>query len=172
VSGWREIVRGSVACAGAAAAVAAVACVSVGWAGEADEARAWFALGFAAPSGTWSEAARIAADNLRLAAAPYLAAWALRHSPRLRPLTDSVLAFILVANAALVGAAFGAYGPELASALVPHLPLELGAFSLAGGTYVAARTNPLRLGVALWVAGVVVSLLLVAACAEVALWLD
>lgn len=165
----RGLTCGTVSCAGVAVAVAVAAWVVVTWTGSAGPAREWFAFGLGAPSGALPETLDVALTNIRLASAPYIAAWALPHVPRLRPLVDLVLAFLLVGNAACVGAAFGAYGPELASILVPHLPMELAAFSLAGGTYTAARNTPPSFRVAGCAGVASVGLLLAAAAAETAL---
>lgn len=171
MSPWRDIARGAAAVAATAVAVALIACIAVSAAGAAAEARGWFAFGFAAPRGRLADAAQIALDNIRLAAAPFLGACAIRYVPKLRPFIDFVLALLLGMNAALLGAAFAAYGPELVSVLVPHLLLEFAAFSLAGGTYVSARQKPLRLLLVVFAIAATGCLLVAAAGAETALWL-
>lgn len=166
MSRGRDIARAATTVAATAVTVALTAGIAVNAAGAATEARDWFAFGFAAPSGSLSEAGQIAAHNITLAAAPYLAAFAIGAVPRIRPLTDALLALILVANSALIGAAFAAYGSELAPILVPHLPLELAGFSVAAGVYIAVRCAPVQVAAILVTAITAVALIAVAAAAE------
>jgi len=57
----------------------------------------------------------------------------------LRHVTDVVLVALLAVNAARIGAAAGAYGLPLLDYLIPHGPLELAGFALAGTPYLNAR---------------------------------
>ena len=164
MTGWGDTLRGAGTCA-AAIAVATIACASVHVVGGADDARVWFAFDFPTLHGEFGDAAEIAAHNLRLVAAPYLATVVVRAAPRARRITDVALGLVLVANAALVGAAVAAYGAELAPILVPHVLLELLAFSVAGGVYRAgSRSVPVTTGIS--AAATTVATLLAAACAE------
>jgi hypothetical protein len=58
--------------------------------------------------------------------------------PALRSITDGLLAAAVGANAALVGAALGAYGPSL-SPWLAHVPLEWAGLAIALGAYARAR---------------------------------
>jgi hypothetical protein len=88
-----------------------------------------------------AEAFTIAANNLRLAAAPLLGALVVTRQPALRAPLDVLLSALLLVNAALVGAVLGAYGGDVGARLLPHGPVELAGFSAAGGVYLAARTR-------------------------------
>lgn len=98
-------------------------------------------LGFAfdAPPREPRAAVDVAVGNLRLVAAGFVAALTIGLRPQLRPPLDVTLAAVTALNAAALGIASGAYGPQLLEALALHAPLELGAFAVAGGTYLAAR---------------------------------
>jgi hypothetical protein len=80
---------------------------------------------------------------------------------------DGVVAGSCLLHVVLVGAAIGAYGEPAVSALLPHGPVELAAFSLALALYVGARREPLTLRPALTVAGFAVAGLVVGAVIEV-----
>jgi hypothetical protein len=54
-----------------------------------------------------------------------------------------VLAGGVAANVIVVGASFGAYGPRMARAALPHGPVELAAYSLALALYIQGRDQPL-----------------------------
>ena len=105
--------------------------------------RAFLDFGFDGVPQTPGQAVAIAAHNATLAAAPLSAA---AIAQRLRPIqvgVEILLAALLITNSALIGLALGAYGARLAAAVAVHLPLELAAFSLAGGTYLAATAKAL-----------------------------
>jgi hypothetical protein len=57
---------------------------------------------------------------------------------------DLELAGLLVVNAGTVGVAGAPTAPARLLALVPHLPVEFAALSLAGGAYLSAAAVPLR----------------------------
>lgn len=80
-------------------------------------------------AGTWREALSYFLANLRVVAALVLAAWARQRSRAFRPLLDALIVAAVASNAAVVGAALGAYGIAAASWLV-HLPLEWAAVAL------------------------------------------
>ncbi len=56
---------------------------------------------------------------------------------------DVTLASVAIANAALVGAAIGAYGGRMVLTVLPHGPLELAAYALALAAYVDVRRGRL-----------------------------
>jgi hypothetical protein len=119
-------------------------------------------FGFGGIAGGASAGVEIALDNAQIAAAALVAALL---APRAGPLTttlDILLGGLLVLNASIIGIALGGYGGRLLAAVWPHAPLELAAFSLAGGSYLAARhwNLPAR---TLAAAAVGVALLLLAA---------
>jgi hypothetical protein len=108
--------------------------------GLGDDARARFALTLPAPRGTWAHAGDILLNNVRVTVLPLGAALLVARLPVAgRRVLDVVLIAVLALNAALVGAALGAYGWPLARALAPHGLLELAAFAIAGAAYTAAR---------------------------------
>ena len=160
------------------AATAAVAIVvRLGW---APETRAQLAFGFHGIPARLDEALAILANNGRLltailaavlvAQAPWLAGPDARPGPALtalRAAVDVLLALAVAANAALVGAALGAYGTRMALAMLPHGPLELAAFATALALYLDARRGPLAIHTMLAVAGGCAGALTAAALAEV-----
>lgn len=106
--------------------------------------RAFLHFGFDGVPQTPGQAVAIATHNAALGAAPLIAA---AIAQRLRPIQVAVeilLGALLITNSALIGLALGAYGSRLVGAVTAHLPLELAAFCLAGGTYLAAIAQPLR----------------------------
>ena len=132
----RDIVTGAFACAGAAIAVMASAATAVTLSEADDDLRRALRFGFAGVGRTPDEVVRIALHNARLAAATLLCAAAIPLLPRPgRVFLGAVLSGVLVLNAGIVGLALGAYGERLAVAVALHLPLEFGAFSIAGGSY-------------------------------------
>jgi hypothetical protein len=131
-------------CAAAAALVLATTALAVVATGLADDARRELRFAFGGVDKTPAEAARIALHNATIAAGTVLGAAARPRIPAAtRPVLDAVLAALLAVNAAAVGVAFGAYGTRIATAIALHLPLELAAFSLAGGAYMQACEQPL-----------------------------
>jgi hypothetical protein len=56
---------------------------------------------------------------------------------------EALLGAIVAANVIVVGAGFGAYGARMVRAVLPHAPLELGAYVLALALYVEGRRRPL-----------------------------
>lgn len=159
--------RGSACtCAAVATALALVASVAVVASGSRGRVRNGLDLRFAEPVRDASQAIDIAVQNGRLAAAGLLAAAVVSRIPATRPVLDLVLGAVLALNASLFGLALGAYGLRLLAAVALHLPFELCAFSLAGGSYLQAR-RAARPGASLpALAGVCVLLLAVAALAE------
>ena len=150
-------------CAAAAALVLATTALAVAATGLADDARRVLRFAFGGVEQTPAEAARIALHNATIATGTLLAAAARPRIPAAtRPVLDVVLATLLAVNAAAVGVALGAYGTRVATAIALHLPLELAAFSLAGGAYMQACKQPLSVR-ALGAIAALSALLLVAA---------
>jgi putative Mn2+ efflux pump MntP len=85
---------------------------------------------------------------------------------RLRRPLDVTLALVLLLNTTAVGIALGAYGSRLLASVALHGPLELAAFSLAGGAYLAARAGELGAGRLAIAAGLAVVLVAAGAVAE------
>lgn len=116
-------------------ATATVALVTAVLAGAAPAARAAFGFQLdAAPPGTWADACSYFATNLRIVVALLLAAWARPYSGPLRGPLDVLVSTMAVVNAALVGAALGAYGFDLLGRLA-HLPPEWAAIGFGLGAY-------------------------------------
>ena len=113
--------------------------------------------------GTLNEALGILATNARATAALLLTAIAVTGLPPLRPILDAFVTTIVVANAALVGIATGAYGAAAMPWLI-HLPLEWTALGTATAAYAAARAGPTSPR-ALARAAALTTLLLIAAAA-------
>jgi hypothetical protein len=139
-----EIAAGAAICAAAAGVVLATAAAGPALTGLGDDARRALHFGFAGVERTPDEALRLAIHNARFAAGTLLCAIAAPRLPaRARLLVDLMLMSLLAGNAGLVGIALGAYGQQLAAAIALHLPLELAAFSLAGGAYMSTSKQPL-----------------------------
>ena len=115
--------------------------------------------------GTLDDALGILGTNARVTAALLLAAVAVAGLAPLRPVLDVFVITIVVANAALVGIATGAYGPAALPWLV-HLPLEWAALGTAAAEYTRARAGPLRPRHVARSAGVTALLLILAAVSE------
>ncbi len=80
-----------------------------------------------------------------------------------------LLAAVAAINVALVSAVILADGPRAQAALVPHGPIELVAYSLAGAGFMHARAHARDTNVRLLVGtnAAVIALLAIAAVAEV-----
>jgi hypothetical protein len=148
----------------AAAIVAAAAAESV-----RDELR----FGFGGVPDRLGEAISILTTNLRILSALLAAAVIaeLTRSPRRlaragQRVMDVLVAAAVVMNAALVGAAIGAYGGRMVAALLPHGPFELAAYALALGLFLRARTGALPAATLLRAGGWAAALLVVAALLE------
>ncbi len=92
-------------------------------------------------SGSLPVALDIAQHNLRGLLLPVGAAVLVLRAPRIRPAGDGLIAVVLGGQVALWGVALGAYGARLL-AMLPHLPVELGAVTCATAAWVAARRDP------------------------------
>jgi hypothetical protein len=128
-------------CAGTAAAVSVLAlttAAAVFATGRSEDARSLLGLDFGGVNRSLGDAITIAAHNTALAGGVLACATALPRLSR-RLVVDVLLATILTLNAAAIGLAIGAYGARAITALAPHAPFELAAFSLAGGAYMQAR---------------------------------
>ena len=84
----------------------------------------------------------------------------------LRLAVELALAAAVVANLVIVGLSFGAYGPRMVSATLPHGPVELASYSLALALYLQGRRRRLAGSHVLKVAAVSVGLLALAAALE------
>lgn len=142
-------------------------------------ARRWLAFGFAGLPARPPEAVSIFQHNVRallavagllvIAQTPY---WGGERQPGpahqlVRGAGEVLLAAAVLANVAVVGASFGAYGARMIRAALPHGPLELGAFSLALGLYMKGRHQRIPVGLMTVVATVSVAGLALAALLEV-----
>jgi hypothetical protein len=157
----------AVVCSGAAVLVLAATALAVAATGLADDVRRVLRFAFGGVEQTPAEAARIAVHNARIAAGTVLSAAARSRIPAAtRHVLDVVLATLLAVNAATVGIALGAYGIRVATAIAPHVPLELAAFSLAGGAYMQACKEPVSVRKLAGVAALSALLLVAAAMLE------
>ncbi len=141
-----------------------VAVIVAGVPGVAHLARGALAFDLAAPSRQLSATA-IFTHNLRPVAGVLLAAVAASRLGRGRMLLDGALIAFAAVNAAAVGAALGAYG-TLAAQRLAHLPLEYGALSVAGGSYLAHRHTPPRPALFALIAAAAVTLIAAGALLE------
>ena len=161
------IVTDAVICATAALSVIVVAAAVVWLAGLAEELRSTLRFGFGGVEDSPTELARLAVHNARLAGGTLICAGvASRLKARVRHLVDLLLAAVLTFNASAVGIAIGAYGTRAVSAMAAHLPVEFGAFSLAGGAYMQACKRALRVRELAAVTAATALLLLAAAALE------
>lgn len=161
------IAVGTALCAIGAAAVGAATALGVALTGLTDAARSTLGFGFGGLDPSASDVAAIAVHNGRLAAGALLLAAVVPRLPRLaRTFADVILLAILALNAGAIGAAIGAYGPRLIEAVALHLPLELGALSLAGGAYMHARQRPIGTRALATLAAACALLLIAAATVE------
>lgn len=124
----------------AATAVPAAAVAAVP--GAAAAARDALRFQLVPAAGSAAELLDIAATNGRVVLAIALGAWSASRLPALRPVVDLVAATVVLANAALVGIAAGAYGTRAMPWLV-HLPLEWAAIALVAGLHRLGRAQPL-----------------------------
>jgi hypothetical protein len=166
VSGARPLPARATRVALVALALMAATALLVAAAGAGDRARELLGLRFAGPSGRPADALQVATTNLRLAATALIAAWAVRGRPQLRRPLDLTLAAVGGLNVATMGVALGAYGDRLLGPVAMHAPLELGAFAVGGGAYLAARAGELGAGRLAIAAGVAVVLVAAGAVAE------
>jgi hypothetical protein len=166
VSGARALPARATRVALFALALIAATALLVAAAGAGDLAREVLGLRFAGPSGRPGDALQVATINLRLAAAALIAAWAVRGRPQLRHPLDLTLAAVGGLNVATMGVALGAYGDRLLGPVAMHAPLELGAFAVGGGAYLAARAGELGGGGLAIAAGVAVVLVATGAAVE------
>jgi hypothetical protein len=147
--------------------------------GFAAGARRWLAFGFAGLPARPAEAVDVFRHNLAallavagllvIAQTPY---WTGETQPGrrhrlVRGAGEALLGAAVVANVAVVGASFGAYGVRMIRAALPHGPLELGTFSLALGLYMKGRDRPIPVGLMVAVGVLSVAGLALAALLEV-----
>ena len=155
----------------AAAAVVRIWCAA--------DARRALAFPFAGIPANLDAATAIFANNARLLAAVF-AAVLVAQSPwlagrdacrglaatALLAAVDTVLVLSVAVNTTLVGAAVGAYGTRMITAVLPHAPLELFAFAAALALHLRARRGPLSARQMLTTAAACLALLAVAAALE------
>lgn len=97
-------------------------------------------------TGTAAELGALLATNLPPLAVPLLLAVAVAGQGRAwRTLGDLITAAVMLANAATVGAALGAWGARLLPYL-PHLPFELAALACSCSAWWSRRSDPRPLG--------------------------
>ena len=172
----------------AAAIVLATAAVAVtSWLAFRPEARGWLGFDFGGVPPNVGSAVGIFLNNSRLVILAALAAAIAQArlgdlpSPRLS-LSAGALAWLaracacaltLVAlmNVTIVGLAVGAYGLRMCVALLPHGPLEVGAYCVALRFYLVARQRPLAAKAWISTSAVTVALLAIAALLETFAWL-
>jgi hypothetical protein len=158
----KQITRGAALCAIATVGIGALAAAVVRIGALSAGLRADLGLQLRGWPRTPLAAGVIAAHNAKLVLGVVVcAAFAPGAHRAARAAVEVVFAATLAGNAALIGAALGAYGARLALLLALHLPLELAATSIAGGVYLTARRAPLST-TALTLAGGVCCLLLAA----------
>jgi hypothetical protein len=150
---------------GAVAALVALTCAAA--------MRARLRYGFAGVPHTSAQALAILAANLRVAALVFAMAAVVRLGHRaggdarwFRRVCDALALTPAAVNAAVLGVSFGAYGPRMLAATLPHGPVELAAFARAGALYLRARAAPVEWCGALTSTVVVVGLLVIAALLE------
>ena len=116
----------------------------------AGRAREWLGFPFTGVPATPPEAGRIFAHNAGAMLGAFglllIAQVAARrpHGPAtvqrwIRAAGELLLAGVIAANLAVVGAALGAYGTRMVRAVLPHGPVELAAFALAIALYLQGR---------------------------------
>lgn len=119
--------------------MAAVTTAVIAAVGFAPSLRSWLGFSFAGVPATPRAAIDIAVHNATIAAAPLGAAVAYpRLGTHVRTGMSLALVVLLAINAVAIGVALGAYGERALDALLPHAPLEVAAFSIAGGAYMQA----------------------------------
>jgi hypothetical protein len=157
---------------------------------DAAGVREWLGFSFPGVAVRFGEVVAILANNLGMLAAVFVACgvvqlgrevavadgsggatgrvakWSARV---LAYLCDAAVAASAIGHAVIIGAGVGAYGETMIVALLPHGPLELGAYSLALALYVAARRGPIERG--RWAAVGVVCVLGLAVAAPVEVYL-
>lgn len=179
---WPDLIRAAWIGGGMTAAAGLVAAVV--WLCAAAPIRRWLGLPFGGIQPELSQVLGVLANNLRLLGGLFAAAvvgqLAVRTS---RPTAhssgggmrvmvracDAILALASANHVFLVGATVGGYGRRGLSALLPHGPIELAAYSLGLSLYVAARRERLAKGRALTIGGLSVVLLTISAVVEVML---
>ena len=135
----------------------------------AADARHWLAYPFPGIPARPAEAAAIFLHNLRALAAigglllvAQSRRWAGKPAPgpvhrTLQRAGEAVLAAAVAANVIVVGMSLAAYGSRMARALLPHGPVELGAYSLALTLYLQGRCRRLPIRHVLAISGLSVS---------------
>jgi hypothetical protein len=118
------------------------------------------------PPGEPGAALEVLGTNARLASAVLAGALAAQRFPSARTALDLTLGTLAILNVAVLAAALGAYGAALVGRVAIHTALEIAAFAIAGGSYLAARNQHLTASVLLLATALASALLLTAALAE------
>lgn len=141
------------------------------------QARRWLAYPFTGVPAKTGIAAAIFTHNLRalltVGGALLVAQIFHRTSPNpgggprvLQLAVDLLVAVAVLANLVVVGVSFGAYGPRMVTATLPHGPVELASYSLAIALYLQGRRRRLAVRHIAKIAAVSVALLALAAALE------
>lgn len=170
-------------------AVAVAAALTAQLVGAGD-VREWLGFSFTGVPDEAGEVAGILANNLRMLAALLIAcfvagsAWELARADSspgglarvgngaaiaLALLCDAAVAGSALVHALVIGLGVGAYGGQMVTALLPHGPIELVAYSLPLALYLSARRDPVAPQRLLTVGALAAAGLLVAAPLEVLL---
>jgi hypothetical protein len=139
--------------------------------------RAWLGFRFTGVPGTLVEAQRIFAHNARavLAVVGLLLIAQLAARRPAGPAAaqrwiqaggELLLAGVIAANLAVVGAALGGYGLRMVRAILPHGPVELAAFAVAIALYAQGRRRALTVRHVIATGAVALGLLEAAALLE------
>lgn len=110
--------------------------------------------------------AEILLPNLHIMLGVFVLAWLVADPHWSRTAWDGLVALVLVGNVLVVSVALGAYGWLAVERVAPHGALELGALAVAGAAYLDARRAGWSLGTQASCAGLVVTLLAIAAAIE------
>jgi hypothetical protein len=166
------------ACVAGALTIAACAIAAVVNVALAAAARRWLAYPFAGIPARPGEAAAIFLHNVRALAA-VAGLLLVAQSPHwagnidggpvhqaIRRGGEALLAAGVSANVIVVGASVGAYGSRMVRAVLPHGPIELGAYALAIALYIQGRDKPVHASHTLATAAMAISLLALAALLE------
>jgi len=121
----------------------------------AEQARTWLDFPFAGVDPTASTAISIFANNARMLLGVVAGAAVIQSRPcramdgdrsslgvLVMSLLDTLFVLVAASNIVVVGAALGAYGGRMATAMLPHGPFELAAFAAVLTLYRRARRGP------------------------------
>ncbi|MEN3284324.1 MAG: hypothetical protein V7607_5464 [Solirubrobacteraceae bacterium] len=135
----RSLRRDVATVAGLLFGMAAFTCLAVCAVGLSRDVRHALALNVGGHRRPIADAIPIAVNNVRVTVTALGGSVIVARFPRARPVLDVALVAVLAINAALLGAAIGAYGGPLLEDLAWHGPLEVSGFAIAGAAYLDAR---------------------------------